>query len=97
MVAHVPPRRARSSSTTSPCHHLYLPPFVAHGFQVTSDEADVCYLHSRSYEPGADLALAWDDPTLAIDWPIQPPVVSARDTGSPRLDEVDLTAVFDPS
>ena len=38
-------------------HHLYLPPFVAHGFQVVSDEADVCYLHSRPYEPGADLAV----------------------------------------
>ena len=76
--------------------HLYLPPFVAHGFQVTSAEADVCYLHSRPYEPGADLALAWDDPSLGIAWPVQPPVVSARDAASPRLDEVDLAALFTP-
>ena len=74
---------------------LYLPPFVAHGFQVVSDEADVCYLHSRPYEPGADLALAWDDPTLGIEWPIDPPMVSARDSGSPRLEDVDLAALFE--
>jgi dTDP-4-dehydrorhamnose 3,5-epimerase len=73
---------------------LYLPPFVAHGFQVVSAEADVCYLHSRPYEPGADLALAWDDPTLGIDWPIEPPLVSERDSGSPRLGNVDLAALF---
>ena len=76
---------------------LYLPPFVAHGFQVVSDEADVCYLHSRPYEPGADLALAWDDPTLGIEWPIDPPVVSERDTGSPCLADVDLAALFEPA
>lgn len=74
---------------------LYLPPFVAHGFQVTSAEADICYLHSRPYEPGADLALAWDDPTLGIAWPVLPPIVSARDTGNPRIDEVDLLASFE--
>jgi dTDP-4-dehydrorhamnose 3,5-epimerase len=76
--------------------HLYLPPFVAHGYQVTSAEADICYLHSRPYEAGADLALAWDDPTLAIDWPIHPVTVSERDAGSPRLDDVDLEALFTP-
>lgn len=76
-------------------HHLYLAPFVAHGFQVVSDDADVCYLHSRSYEPGADLAIAWDDPTLALAWPIDPPIVSERDAGAPGLDEIDLDAAFD--
>jgi dTDP-4-dehydrorhamnose 3,5-epimerase len=73
---------------------LYLPPCVAHGFQVVSDEADVCYLHSRPYEPGADVAFAWDDPTLGLEWPIDPPIVSARDTGSPRIATVDLDALF---
>lgn len=73
------------------CDHLYLPPFVAHGFQVTSSEADVCYLHSEPYEAGADLAIAWNDPQLALEWPIMPPVVSDRDATAPRLAELDLT------
>jgi dTDP-4-dehydrorhamnose 3,5-epimerase len=76
-------------------HHLYLAPFIAHGFQVVSDEADVCYLHSEPYEPESDLAFAWDDPSLELDWPIEPPVLSERDANAPRLDEVDLDAAFE--
>jgi dTDP-4-dehydrorhamnose 3,5-epimerase len=74
--------------------HLYLPPFVAHGFQVVSDHADVCYLHSRPYEPGADLSIAWNDPDLALEWPLPDPVISARDADAPRLRDVDLAAAF---
>jgi dTDP-4-dehydrorhamnose 3,5-epimerase len=77
--------------------HLYLAPFVAHGFQVVSDEADVCYLHSRPYEPGAELAVAWNDPTLALEWPVDPPIVSPRDAAAPQLDDLDLDAAFDRS
>jgi dTDP-4-dehydrorhamnose 3,5-epimerase len=76
-------------------HHLYLPPCVAHGFQVVSDVADVCYLHSRSYEAGADLSLAWNDATLALDWPLLPPILSARDAAAPPLADVDLESVFE--
>jgi dTDP-4-dehydrorhamnose 3,5-epimerase len=76
-------------------HHLFLSPFVAHGFQVVSDEADVCYLHSRPYEPGAELAVAFDDPTLALVWPIDPPIVSHRDATAPALAEIDLDTAFE--
>jgi dTDP-4-dehydrorhamnose 3,5-epimerase len=75
--------------------HLYLAPFVAHGFQVVSDEADVCYLHSRPYEPGADLAVSWNDPSLDLVWPVDPPIVSERDALAPALDEIDLGAAFE--
>jgi dTDP-4-dehydrorhamnose 3,5-epimerase len=74
--------------------HLYLPPFVAHGFQVTSPQADVCYHHSRPYEAGADLSFAWDDPDIGFTWPLADPIVSARDAEAPRLRDVDLDAVF---
>jgi dTDP-4-dehydrorhamnose 3,5-epimerase len=77
-------------------HHLFLPAFVAHGFQVVSREADVCYLHSRSYEPGAELAVAWNDPSLDLRWPIEPPILSARDAAAPTLGEIDLAAAFEP-
>jgi dTDP-4-dehydrorhamnose 3,5-epimerase len=75
-------------------HHLYLPPFVAHGFQVTSDRADVCYHHSRSYEPGADLSFAWNDPDLALEWPVPDPIVSERDAEAPLVRDVDLSRAF---
>ena len=77
--------------------HLYLAPFIAHGFQVVSDEADVCYLHSRPYEPDADLAVAWNDPSLSLAWPIAPPVLSGRDASAPTLAEIDLDAAFERS
>ncbi|MET0459616.1 MAG: dTDP-4-dehydrorhamnose 3,5-epimerase family protein [Ilumatobacteraceae bacterium] len=80
------------------CHHLYLPRFVAHGFQVVSDDgADVCYLHSEPYEPGADLAIAFGDPELALDWPITPAITSDRDATAPRLAEIDLDDLFERS
>jgi dTDP-4-dehydrorhamnose 3,5-epimerase len=75
--------------------HLYLSPFIAHGFQVTSDEADVCYLHSRPHEPESELAVAWNDPDLRLSWPISPPILSARDAAAPPLAEIDLDALFE--
>jgi len=75
--------------------HLYLPPFVAHGFQVVSDWADVCYLHSRVHEPGSELTIRWDDPALALDWPLADPVLVPRDAEAPRLAALDLTALFE--
>ena len=74
---------------------LYLPPFVAHGFQVVSDVADVCYLHSRPYEAGAELAIAWDDPELGISWPVIPAIVSDRDASAPRLADINVGEAFE--
>jgi dTDP-4-dehydrorhamnose 3,5-epimerase len=59
--------------------HLYVPPGFLHGFQVTSDWADVCYRIDRPHEPGEDLGVAHDDPDLAIAWPEPVTVVSQRD------------------
>jgi dTDP-4-dehydrorhamnose 3,5-epimerase len=78
-------------------HHLVLSPFIAHGFQVVSEEADICYLHSRPYEPAAEFVVAWNDASLALGWPIVPPIVSARDASAPRLAEIDLDAAFERS
>src|SRR4051794_31893290 len=67
---------------------LWIPPGLVHGFQVTSAHADVCYRMDAPYEPSLDLAVAWDDPELAIEWPIRPPVLSTRDQAAPRLADV---------
>jgi dTDP-4-dehydrorhamnose 3,5-epimerase len=73
---------------------LYLPRFVAHGFQVTSEWADVCYSHSHPYVAGEDISIAWNDPSLSLEWPIPNPMLSDRDASARRLDELDLGAVF---
>ena len=65
--------------------HLYIPPGCAHGFQVLSDVADTCYHHDQYYEPSLDVAVAWDDPDLAVPWPLAEPVLSERDCAAPRL------------
>ena len=58
---------------------LYLPPGFAHGFCVTSDRAQVQYKCTDFYDPGDEISLRWDDPELAIEWPVPNPALSARD------------------
>jgi len=64
---------------------VWIPPGFVHGFQVISDEADVCYRMDAIHEPELDIAVAWDDPDLGIDWPIADPILSERDRSAPSL------------
>jgi dTDP-4-dehydrorhamnose 3,5-epimerase len=67
---------------------LWIPPGFAHGFLVLSAEADVIYKSSAEYAPASEGGLAWDDPDLAIPWPLPPglqPLVSRKDAALPRL------------
>ena len=67
---------------------LWLPPGFAHGFLVLSDEADVLYKVTAGYAPGSEGGLAWDDPGVGIDWPLEAgltPTLSAKDATWPRL------------
>ncbi len=66
----------------------YVPPGFAHGFCVTTDEAQVEYKCTDLYDPGTEVGIAWNDPTLAIPWPVTAPVLSERDRRLPRLDDV---------
>ncbi|HEX4347224.1 MAG TPA: dTDP-4-dehydrorhamnose 3,5-epimerase [Vicinamibacterales bacterium] len=63
----------------------YVPPGFAHGFAVTSAFAQVEYKCTEFYDPSDELGLAWDDPTLAVRWPVERPVLSARDARNRRL------------
>jgi len=61
---------------------LWVPPGFAHGFYVLSEEAEFVYKCSDYYAPGDEVSLRWDDPDLAIDWPLldqQPPLLSSKD------------------
>lgn len=62
--------------------HLYVPPGLLHGFQAVTDEADVCYRIDRPHDPTADLAVRYDDPDLAISWPLAVTGVSERDAAA---------------
>lgn len=67
---------------------LFVPPGFAHGFCVTSEVADVTYLVSTYYDPALERGVAWNDPELAISWPVNEPILSARDRSHPRLVEL---------
>jgi dTDP-4-dehydrorhamnose 3,5-epimerase len=59
---------------------LWVPPGLAHGFLVLSDSADFLYKTTDYYAPAMERCIAWNDPTLAIDWPIDgAPTLSAKD------------------
>lgn len=66
---------------------LYIPPGFAHGYQVLSEEALVIYKCTEHYHPQSEHILAWNDPELAIPWPIQEPRLSEKDRRGKRLAE----------
>ncbi|HTX27477.1 MAG TPA: dTDP-4-dehydrorhamnose 3,5-epimerase [Streptosporangiaceae bacterium] len=64
---------------------LYVPAGCAHGFQARSDIADVSYMIDRAHDPAEDVSIAFDDPGLAISWPLPVTIMSARDRLAPPL------------
>lgn len=67
-------------------HQLYIPVGFAHGFCVLSDLADVIYKATHFYSPQSDRGIIWNDPTIAIDWPIKEAILSDKDSLLPLLD-----------
>lgn len=72
---------------------IYVPPGLLHGFVVTSDVAQVEYKCTGFYDPSGEFSVAWDDPDLAIPWPIDVPILSEKDAAAPRLSEVETRLV----
>ncbi|MES2686032.1 MAG: dTDP-4-dehydrorhamnose 3,5-epimerase [Pseudomonadota bacterium] len=58
---------------------LWIPPGFAHGFQVLSASADVIYKTTEYYAPDDEACIAWDDPTIAVQWPLKTPILSGTD------------------
>lgn len=68
--------------------HFWIPEGFAHGFLVLSETALFTYLCTAPYDRASDNALRWDDPALAIDWPLAEVSLSAKDAGAPLLADI---------
>jgi dTDP-4-dehydrorhamnose 3,5-epimerase len=76
-------------------HMLFIPPGFAHGFLVLSDVADFCYKCTTLWNQQSDRSIAWNDPALAIDWPlagIGAPQLAAKDAAAPQLGQAEVFA-----
>jgi dTDP-4-dehydrorhamnose 3,5-epimerase len=73
---------------------LWIPPGFAHGFLVLSGSADVLYKTTDFYAPDHERTLLWNDPALAIDWPLAgaEPVLSDKDRRGARLADAETFA-----
>lgn len=67
---------------------LWIPPGFAHGFCVTTTTAEFEYKCTDFYHPEGEIAIAWNDPAIGIDWPIAAPQLSPRDADAPTLEAV---------
>ena len=67
---------------------LFVPVGFAHGFVVTSETAVFAYKCSSGYAPHAEGAVVWNDPSLAIDWPVDHPALSSKDAAAPHFTDV---------
>jgi len=72
---------------------LWVPPGFAHGFYVTSESAEFVYKCTDYYAPEHECCIAWDDPDVAIEWPLikgQVPQLSAKDANGLRLKDAQV-------
>jgi len=74
---------------------LYIPQGFAHGFLTLEPDCEVAYKASDVYAPSCEGGLAWDDPDLAIAWPlpVSPPILSEKDLALPAF--ADFRSPFD--
>ena len=68
---------------------FYIPEGFAHGYCVLSETALFAYKCTDFYSPATEGGIAWNDPELGIDWPVENPILSDKDTKYPLLREID--------
>lgn len=71
---------------------LWIPPGFAHGFLTLSDTADFQYKCTTHYDPASERSIAWNDPEIGIDWPLQglTPSLSPKDAAAPPLASAEV-------
>jgi dTDP-4-dehydrorhamnose 3,5-epimerase len=67
---------------------LYIPPGFAHGFVTLSDDVVFSYKCTTRYAPEAERTVRWNDPSIAVPWPCNAPVIGPKDASAPLLAEI---------
>lgn len=67
---------------------LFLPPYVAHGFQTLADDTEVIYQVSGPYAPEGEQGFRWDDPEFGVQWPLPITVISDKDATWPLVEQM---------
>lgn len=80
-------------------NQIYVPPGFAHGFLTLEPNCEVLYKVSAPYAPQHDRAIRFDDPTIAIDWPLADldPILSDKDRAAPLLAQAEPAFTFEAS
>ena len=84
-------RRWHAVTLAAEAHtQLYIPAGCLHGFLALEDDTLLSYKQSAEYDPASEFGVAWNDPDLAIDWPLgdAQPLLSAKDAANPTLREL---------
>ena len=76
-------------------HQVFVPKGFAHGFSVLSKTADVIYKCTDVYSPGDEYGVHWSDPDLRIDWKVEKPVLSEKDSQNPKLCDLPVALLPD--
>lgn len=69
---------------------IFIPAGCAHGFVTTRDDSTLAYLIDGSYSPNAGSVLKWNDPDVAIPWPVREPIISDKDAQAPGWNECEF-------
>lgn len=90
-------RHVSAELTADNAAQLWVPVGFAHGFATLTDDVEVEYKCTDFYAPGCESGIAWDDPDLALPWPLggRAPLLSAKDQGLQRLADFDSPFPYD--
>ena len=69
---------------------LYIPPGFAHGFVALTEAVYLAYKCTSEYDPQADTGIRWNDPDIAIPWPVKNPILSEKDRMLPFLKQAEF-------
>jgi dTDP-4-dehydrorhamnose 3,5-epimerase len=85
-----------TAAELSETNHLqmWIPPGFAHGYAALGDVVDCLYACTGPFSPADRYTIAWNDPEIAINWPVEDPVVSTRDAAAPPLSQVAVLPPF---
>lgn len=91
-------RWAAAELTADGGEQIFIPTGFAHGFLTLEPDCEVIYKVSDFYDPASEAGLKWDDPDLAIDWPLPAgaaPMLSAKDEVLPQLNASHIAFAYD--